>query len=93
MNYFTGADPRHFLAQLRKERSIEIDLVPDHMNNDNAERQCFEIVLVLESAIGGYEYITFQLPYQHMVFQMLPAEIKKGLDLMVRKCLDQPWID
>jgi len=39
---------------------------------------------VLESAIGGDE---------HMVFQTLPAEIEKGLDLMVRKCFDQPRIN
>ncbi len=28
-----------------------------------------------------------------MVFQVLPAEIEKGLDLMIRERFDQPRID
>jgi hypothetical protein len=50
-------------------------------------------VLVLESPIDGDEYITIQLLHQHMVFQQLQAEIKKGLNVMVRECFDQPRID
>jgi hypothetical protein len=52
-----------------------------------------QVVLVLESAISGDEYITLQLLHQHVVFQMLPAEIEKGPDVMVRERFDQPWID
>jgi hypothetical protein len=63
------------------------------VNNDDAERQRLYVVLVLESAIGGDEYITRQLLHEHMVFQMLPAEIEKRLDAMVRECFDQPRID
>jgi len=50
-------------------------------------------VLVLEAAVSGDEYITLQLLHQHVVFQILPAEIEKGLDVMVRECFDQPGID
>jgi hypothetical protein len=90
-----GASPARSdrLEQLREERSIESDLVSGHMNNDDPERQRLEIVLVLESAIGGDEHITLQALHEHMVFQVLPAEIEKGLDLMVRERFDQPWID
>ena len=63
------------------------------MNDDDTERQCLEIVLVLESPIGRDEYITLQLFHQYMVFQMLPAEIEKGLRVVVRKRFDQTWID
>ena len=48
---------------------------------------------MLESAIGGDEYITLHALHEHMVFQMWPAEIEKRLDLMVRERFDQPWID
>ena len=51
------------------------------------------MVLVLESPIGGDEYITLQALNQNMVLQMLPAEIGKGLDVMVRECSDQSRID
>ena len=85
MNHFAGPDRRHRIEQLREERSIERDFVPGHMNNDDAERQCLEIVLVLESPISGDQYIALQLLHQYMVFQVLPAEIEKGLDLVVRK--------
>jgi len=93
MNHFAGPDRRHRIEQLREERSIESDFVTGHMNNDDAERQCLEIVLMLESPIGGDQDIALQLLHQHMVFQLLPAEIKKGLHVMVRKRFDQPWID
>jgi hypothetical protein len=93
MNHVASPDRCHGLQQLWKERSIENDLVPGHMNNNDAERQRFEIVLMLKSAIGGDEYITLQLPDQHMVFPMLPAEIEEGLDLMIRERFDQPRID
>ena len=29
----------------------------------------------------------------HMVFHMLPSEMKEGLEVMIRECLDQPRID
>jgi hypothetical protein len=44
---------------------------------------------VLEFAIGGDEHITLQLLYQDMIFQMLPFEIEKSLDVMVPERLDQ----
>ena len=50
-------------------------------------------MLMLESPISGDQYITFQLLHQHMVFQMLPAGIKKGLDVMVRERFHQPRIN
>ena len=93
MNHVASPDSRHRLEQLREKRSIESDFVPDHMNNDDAKRQGLEIVLVLESPIGSDEYITCQSLHQHMVFQLLPAEIKKGLDVIVRKRFNQTWID
>ena len=93
MNHVAGPDRRHRLEQLREERSIESDFVPGHVNNDDAERQDLEVVLMLESAIGGDEDVTLQLLHQHMVFQVLPAEIEKGLDFMVRERFDQPRID
>ena len=48
---------------------------------------------MLESAIGGYEYVTLQLFHQHVVFKPLPAEIEKSLDIVVLERLDQPRID
>ncbi len=93
MNHFAGPDLRHRIEQLREERSIESDFVPGHVNNDDAERQCLEIVLVLESPIGRDQYIALQLLHQYMVFQMLPAEIEKGLHVMVRERFDQSRID
>jgi hypothetical protein len=50
-------------------------------------------VLVLESAIGGDEYIALQLLHQHIVFQMLQAEIEEGLDVMPSESFNQSWID
>jgi hypothetical protein len=93
MNYFAGPDRRQRLEQVREERSIESDLVPSHMNNDDAERQRLKIVLVFKTPIGSNEYITHQSLHEHMVFQLLPAEIKKGLGVMARKRFDQTWID
>ena len=93
MNHLTSPYRRNCIEQLQEHRSIESDFVPGHMNDDDTERQCLEIVLVFESPIGGDEYIALQLLYQHVVFQMLPAEIKKSLDVMVRERFDQPWID
>jgi hypothetical protein len=72
VDHFASPDRRYRLEQL----------VSGYMDNDDAERQGLEIVLVLESAIGGDEYITLQLIHKHMVFQALPAEIKKGPDLI-----------
>ncbi len=93
MNHFAGPDRRHRIEQLREERSIESDFVPGHMNNDDAERHGLKIVLVFKTPIGSDEYITCQSLHQHMVFQLLPAEIKKRLDVMARKRFDQTWID
>ena len=93
MNHIASPDRRHRLQQLREERSIESNFVPGHMNNDDAERQCLEIVLVLESPISGDQYIALQLLHQYMVFQVLPAEIEKGLHVMVWERFDQPRID
>ena len=93
MNHLARPDCRDCLEQLREKRSIEGDFVPSHMNDDDTERQCLEIVLVLESPIGRDEYITLQLLHQQMVFQMLPAEIEKGLHVMVRERFDQSRID
>ena len=50
-------------------------------------------MLVLEFPVGGDEYIALQLLHQHMVFQMLPAEIKKGPDVMFRESFNQPRIN
>jgi hypothetical protein len=93
MYYLASPDRRYRLAQLREERSIEHDFIPGHMNDDDAERQRLEIVLVLESAVGGDEHFTRQLLYLHVVFQMLPTEIKKGSDGMFRKCFYDARID
>ena len=93
MNHFAGPDRRHRIEQLRENRSIESDFVPDHMNNDDAKRQSLEIVLMLESPIGGDQYVALQLPHQYMIFQVLPPEIEQGLDVMVWERFDQPWID
>ena len=48
---------------------------------------------MFESVIGGDEYIPLKLLHQHMVFQMLPAEIEKGLRVMVRERFDQSRVD
>jgi len=93
MNHLARPDRRHRREQLRVKGSIESDLVPDDMNNDDAERQRPEIVLVFKSPIGGDQYIALQLLQQHVVLQMLPTEIKKCLDVMLRECFDQPRID
>ena len=93
MNHIAGLDRRHRLEQLWEERSIESNFVPGHMNDDDAEGQRLEIMLVLESPIGGDQYITLQLLHRDMVFQMLPAEVEKGLDVIVRERLGQPRID
>ena len=50
-------------------------------------------MLVLKSLIGGNEYVTIQLLHQHMVFHVLPTEIEKGPDVIVRECFDQPRIN
>jgi len=63
------------------------------MNDDDAERQSLEIVLVLESPIGGDQHVALQLFHQYMIFQVLQPEIKKGLDVMIRERFDQSWID
>ncbi len=63
------------------------------MNDDDAERQRLEIVFVLETAIGGDKYVTLQLLHQHVVFHMLPAEIKKCLNVMFPERFDQARID
>ncbi len=93
MNHGAGPDRCHRLEQLREERSIESDFVPGHVNNDYAELQRFEVVLVLESPISGDQYVALQLLHQYMVFQVLPAEIEKGPYLMVGECFDQTRID
>ncbi len=46
-----------------------------------------------ESAIGGDEYIAFQLLHRHMVFQMLPAELKKGAGAMTLERFHQSRVD
>ncbi len=51
------------------------------------------MVLVFKTPIGSDEYITRQSLHQHMVFQLLPVELKQGLDVMARKRFDQTWID
>lgn len=48
---------------------------------------------MLESSIRRDEHIAFQLLHQHMVFQMLPAEIKERLHLLSSERLGQAWID
>ena len=60
MNHVARPGRRDRLKQFREERPIESDFVPDHMNNNDPERQRLEIVLVpnSESAVGGDEYIT-----------------------------------
>ena len=63
------------------------------MNDDDAERQCPEVMLVLESPISGDQYVALQLPHQYMIFQVLPPEIEQGLDVMVRERFNEPWID
>lgn len=63
------------------------------MNNDDAERQSLEIVLVLEPPISGDQHIALQLLHQYMIFQVLPPEIEKALDAMIRERFDQSWID
>jgi len=93
MNHVASLDGRCRIEQLREECSIESDFVPLHMDNDDAERQRLEIVMVLESPIGGDQYIALQLLHQYMVFQMLPAEIENGLDGMVRERFHQPRIN
>jgi hypothetical protein len=93
MNDIARPDRRKRLEQLRKKGSIESDFVARHVNNYNAERQCFEIVLVLETAISCDEHFTLELFHQHMVLQVLPAEIEKGPDVVFRECFNQPRID
>lgn len=61
------------MEQFREERSVKGDFVPGDVDDDYAESERFEIVLVLESPIGGYECVTFQVLNQDMVFQVLPA--------------------
>ena len=48
---------------------------------------------MLKSPIGRDEYVTVQSLHQDMVFQLLPPEIKKGLDAMFRERFNQPRID
>ena len=93
MNNFAGLDRRHRFEQLREERSIRSDFVPGHMDNDDAERQQLEIVLMLETPIGGDKYIALQLLHQRMVFEVLPSGIKKSVDVVVRESFDHPRID
>lgn len=53
----------------------------------------FEIVLVLESAVRREENIAVQLLHQHMIFQILPAEIKERMDVMANERFYEAWID
>jgi hypothetical protein len=55
MNHVAGPDRPHRLHQL----------VPGHVNDDDAERQRLELVLVLESAVGGDKYVATQSLYDH----------------------------
>jgi hypothetical protein len=43
--------------------------------------------------IGGDEDITLELLDQHMVFQILPAEVEEGVDFMARERFDKPRIN
>jgi hypothetical protein len=59
------------------------------MPNDSDLRSCS----CSNPRFGGDEYITLQLLDQHMVFQLLPAEIEKRLDMMVMERFDESRID
>ncbi len=50
-------------------------------------------MFVFESAIGGDEHVALQPLHQGVIFKVLPAEIEKGLDVMVGERLNQTWID
>ena len=63
------------------------------MNNHDAELQSLEIVFVLKTPISGNQYIAVQLFHQFMIFQLLPPEIEKRLDMIVRKRFYESWID
>jgi hypothetical protein len=63
------------------------------MNNDYAERQRLEIMLVLESRSAVINTSHSSCFASTWTFQVLPPEIEKGLDVMVRERFDQPRIN
>ncbi len=93
MSQFASFDCLRRLEQLREERPIENDFVPRNVYDYNAERQRLQIMLVLESTIGGHEYMALKTLQEHVICQVLPAEIEKSLDIMVRKSFDQTRIN
>lgn len=50
-------------------------------------------MFVFKSAIGGDGHVTFQLFHQHVIFQVLPAEIKECPDIFSRERLHQARIN
>jgi hypothetical protein len=63
------------------------------MDNDDTESQSVKVVFVFEAAIRRHENVALELFYQYVVFEVLPPQIEKGLDLVSRERFHYARVD
>ena len=92
MNDAHRPQARDFSQQFGLDEPVELDFVLGYVCDEDSKFEDFKIVFVLESAVRNDKDIELALDASHecVIFQLLPAKVLHGTDLMAAEELHDP---